>query len=100
MILRIYYAQLGGHIHCRVFLGKAKNMTFQKLCDITLDAGPMWDDFRDMMNSSAEFIPDSVEGRFYSIEPNLPTWECGCGHINGSNLATCALCGRRPGETP
>ena len=25
-------------------------------------------------------------------------WTCGCGHVNGSNLATCAVCGRSPGE--
>jgi hypothetical protein len=24
-------------------------------------------------------------------------WTCGCGHINGPNMATCAACGRRPG---
>lgn len=26
------------------------------------------------------------------------TWLCGCGHTNGVNLATCAQCGRKPGE--
>lgn len=25
-------------------------------------------------------------------------WLCGCGHWNGPNLATCAQCGRKPGE--
>ena len=25
-------------------------------------------------------------------------WYCGCGHWNGVNLATCADCGRKPGE--
>lgn len=25
-------------------------------------------------------------------------WYCGCGHWNGANLATCADCGRKPGE--
>lgn len=25
-------------------------------------------------------------------------WYCGCGHWNGANLATCAECGRKPGE--
>lgn len=27
---------------------------------------------------------------------HIPTWGCGCGHLNGSNLATCACCGRDP----
>lgn len=25
-------------------------------------------------------------------------WKCGCGHTNGAALATCAQCGRQPGE--
>lgn len=25
-------------------------------------------------------------------------WGCGCGHYNGANLATCAMCGRTPGD--
>lgn len=27
------------------------------------------------------------------------SWSCGCGHVNGLNLATCAQCGRKPGAT-
>ncbi len=26
-------------------------------------------------------------------------WDCGCGHANGNNLSTCAVCGRAPGAT-
>jgi hypothetical protein len=26
-------------------------------------------------------------------------WHCGCGHWNGCNLATCAMCGRTPSES-
>ena len=26
-------------------------------------------------------------------------WACGCGHWNGSNLATCGMCGRTPQES-
>ena len=26
------------------------------------------------------------------------SWSCGCGHVNGCNLAVCAVCGRKPGE--
>jgi len=33
-----------------------------------------------------------------SNRPNPRVWECGCGHINGVNLAFCAQCGRRPNE--
>jgi hypothetical protein len=28
----------------------------------------------------------------------MTEWNCGCGHVNGSNLATCARCGRTPSE--
>ncbi|KKN41438.1 hypothetical protein LCGC14_0723090 [marine sediment metagenome] len=24
-------------------------------------------------------------------------WSCGCGHVNGCNLAVCGTCGRSPG---
>ncbi len=27
------------------------------------------------------------------------TWTCGCGTVNGVNLATCRVCGRKEGET-
>lgn len=27
---------------------------------------------------------------------SLLTWQCGCDHSNGFNLATCAACGRDP----
>ena len=26
-------------------------------------------------------------------------WRCGCGHVNGPNLAKCAMCGRTPAES-
>lgn len=25
-------------------------------------------------------------------------WQCGCGHVNGPNLAVCAACNRTPAE--
>ena len=28
---------------------------------------------------------------------DTPIWACGCGHVNGTNLAVCAQCGRKPG---
>jgi hypothetical protein len=27
----------------------------------------------------------------------MNTWTCGCGHTNGSALAVCSVCGRKPG---
>lgn len=27
---------------------------------------------------------------------DAPVWACGCGHVNGINLAVCAQCGRAP----
>lgn len=58
MIIRIYYKKLGGHIHCRVFLGKAKNMTFNKSGELVLSEGEQWDTFRDILQSAVEFIPE------------------------------------------
>jgi len=29
---------------------------------------------------------------------DLSVWQCGCGHVNGANLPTCAACSRRPME--
>lgn len=26
-------------------------------------------------------------------------WNCGCGHWNGANLATCTMCGRNPSDS-
>lgn len=30
---------------------------------------------------------------------SLPTWECGCGTVNGVNLAMCSVCHRDRSET-
>ena len=30
--------------------------------------------------------------------PMAHSWTCGCGHVNGANLTTCARCERRPGD--
>ena len=38
-------------------------------------------------------------GRIEELESmlaNSQSWQCGCGHTNGVNLATCAMCNRSP----
>lgn len=68
MVIRIRYKQLGGHIHCRVFTAKAKNMTFQKHGELVFSVGLQWDMFRDMMHSAVEFVPEEdVETFNYSL---------------------------------
>jgi hypothetical protein len=32
------------------------------------------------------------------LEGGESTWTCGCGIVNGVNLAVCRVCGRREGE--
>lgn len=58
MVIRIRYKELGGHIHCRVFVAKAKNMTFEKTGDLVFDAGEQWNTVRDMLHSAVEFLPE------------------------------------------
>lgn len=55
MIIRIWYKKLGGHVHCSVFTGAAKNMTFAKAGDLTFSEAE-WNMVRDMLHSSCEFI--------------------------------------------
>jgi len=57
MIIRIYYQQLGGHIHCRVFTATGKNMTFGKSGDLVFDERE-WDAVRDMLQSAVEFVKE------------------------------------------
>lgn len=59
MIIRIYYRQLGGHVHCRVFTGVAKNMTFAKSGDLVFSEGE-WDAVRNVLNSACEFVPEPI----------------------------------------
>ena len=60
MVIRIRYKQLGGHIHCRVFTAKAKNMTFAKVGDLIFSESE-WDNVRDMLQSAIEFLPDQLD---------------------------------------
>lgn len=57
MIIRVYYKQLGGHIHCRVFTGKARNMTFAN-CGNLVFSEDEWDMVRNILNSAVEFIKE------------------------------------------
>lgn len=47
--IRIRFKQLGGHMHCRVFVGTSDDGTFAKAGDFVLSAGAEWDDFVSMM---------------------------------------------------
>lgn len=58
MHIRIYYQKLGGHIHCRVFTGKAKNSTHAKCGTLTFDEQE-WSVVHDMLSSIAEVVPES-----------------------------------------
>ena len=60
MIFRVRFATRGGHIHCRLFVAEAQNMTFAKCGDFVVNKG---EEFRDLLEafSRAEFIPDEGE---------------------------------------
>lgn len=60
MIIRIYHAKLGGHVHCRVFTGKAKNMTFAKVGTLVFSVEE-WDQIRNQLHSAVEFHPELQE---------------------------------------
>ena len=57
MIIRIRYRKLGGHIHCRVFTAKAKNMTFAKVGNLIFSEEE-WPTVVDMLHSACEIIPE------------------------------------------
>lgn len=42
----------------------------------------------------------NISEALYAIHEELESqkWDCGCGRVNGIGLATCACCGRSPGE--
>ena len=42
---RIWYRQLGGHIHCRIFSAENPSGTFAKLGDLTMDEKD-WESFK------------------------------------------------------
>jgi hypothetical protein len=61
VVIRIRYKKLGGHIHCRLFTSKAKNLTFGRCGELVFDEQE-WDMVRDMLQSAIEFVPEeSIE---------------------------------------
>jgi len=57
MHIRIYFKQEGGHIHCRVFTAKAKNLTFAKNGTLVFDEEE-WKTVFDMLSQIAEMIEE------------------------------------------
>ena len=64
-----------------------------------------WDDIKRLGQTINELMAENeglIQERDQLAQENArlkaATWECGCGHVNGSNPAFCALCSRRPGE--
>ena len=57
MIIRMYYSKIGRHVHCRLFTGKATNMTFAKSGDLVFREEE-WDDIQDMLHSAITFIKE------------------------------------------
>ena len=55
---------------------------------------PIDDDTRlvlDAAHSLRNLLQEILESIAVSV------WPCGCGHVNGANLAICAKCNRPPG---
>ena len=65
MIIRIRYRILGGHVHCRVFTAKAKNLTFAKCGDLVFDERE-WNEVRDLLHSACEFLQEPTSA---PVEP-------------------------------
>lgn len=57
MHLRIRYRVAGGHVHCRVFSGKASNMTHGKNGDLVFDVQE-WETVKPALELIAEVIED------------------------------------------
>lgn len=54
---------------------------------------------RELSSISVKRIKN-IESRLQEAEQlNSHDWQCGCSHWNGSNLAHCADCGRKPNES-
>ncbi len=53
------------------------------------------DGSRPYLSPDGEFVKyEDYERLFQAVSHH--DWLCGCGHWNGPNLATCAMCGRTP----
>ena len=60
MIIRMRYVIVGGHVHCRLFTAKARNMTFAKCGDLVFSLDE-WDTLRNVLQSAVEFLPEENE---------------------------------------
>lgn len=66
MIIRLRYKLLGGHVHCRLFTSKAKNMTFAKCGDLVFSVTER-DDVRDMLHSAVEILADESDAEVAGV---------------------------------
>jgi hypothetical protein len=57
MHIRVYFKQEGGHVHCRVYTAKAKNMTHGKAGTLVFDEAE-WPVMHDVLNGIADVIPE------------------------------------------
>lgn len=72
-------------VHCAPcwMLHRVRNYVEQMSKKFTIQHAAMYD----------ARVRDVVDPKMVCTE-----WHCGCGHTNGSNLAVCAACGRKPGS--
>lgn len=63
IVIRIYFKQLGGHVHCRVFTAKSRDHTFGKCGDLVLSEEE-WPAFQALMARSkqVELILEDLAG--------------------------------------
>ncbi len=58
MHLRVYYRQVGGHVHCRVFSGPSKEKTHAKNGDLTFSEAEWHASVWDALVSIAEVVQE------------------------------------------
>lgn len=51
----------GGHVHCRLFAGRSRELTHGKCGDFVMQEDEFWD-FVDLVKSSIEFVPEHDGG--------------------------------------
>lgn len=58
MVIRIRYEVRGGHVHCRMFTAKARDLTFAKNGELVFSVEE-WASVRAALSSAIEFIPET-----------------------------------------